>query len=191
MCVLRVSQCGMSFRARTSLVGYCSDTATPMQSLYADLPSLGFCMLVPALLLVPPRIHSAEPAATERGEQAVAAAACMWRTRRAAGLVLLGAMALSNAARTWVRNADWQDCATLWESSAAALPTNEYLPWARAACAEELGEDVALREQYLRKALEINPKCTNQLSSPHTRRATETAAHWITWDSWLQPHSSQ
>jgi hypothetical protein len=108
------------------------------------LPSLGFCMIVASLLIGD---YSRSP------------------IRRKAGAALLVAMVAANGGRTWLRNAEWQDCATLWEGSTRALPTNEYLPWARAACAVERGEGEEAQEGYYRRSLAVNPRFDRGLAS--------------------------
>eukprot|EP01051_Picozoa_sp_SAG22_P029942 SAG22_NODE_11348_length_489_cov_0.982051_1_plen_145_part_10 len=112
------------------------------------LPSLGFCLLCATILT---------PSPNQRSWRS-------WRWPQYMGIAVLVLLSVGNASRTWNRNRDWDTCATLWESSAAAVPTNEYLWWARAACARERGESRKAQEDYYRRSLAINPQYDRAIS---------------------------
>lgn len=118
------------------------------------MPSLGFSLLCAAILLPP----SAGTTVVVPRKLTVP------RLRYVAGVAMLVLLLAGNASRTWSRNQDWDTCTALWESSALALPTNEYLWWARAACGREKGESQRSQERHYRRSLEVNPDYDRALS---------------------------
>ena len=88
------------------------------------LPSLGFCLLAAQLCFGAEGEGASHEAARQkrrmRGAEKPSTGA-HWPTR------LFFCVLACHLARTWLRNADWRDCRSLWSSSSRANPANEFL----------------------------------------------------------------
>ena len=88
------------------------------------LPSLGFCLLAALLCFGAEGEGASHEAARQRRRMRTAekpSTGTHWPTR------LFFCVLACHLARTWLRNADWRDCRSLWSSSSRANPANEFL----------------------------------------------------------------